>query len=357
VLSFGKGGTGGNIFSLLQRKGFPPRAKLYILNIYMKQKIIQVVGPTASGKTAFSVELAKLCGAEIVNVDSMQVYKDLAVGSDKPSAAERETVRFFGLDLIELGPPMDAARFADYADACIADIAQRGKIPMLSGGTGLYHRCIVRGILDAPSRDDAWRAALRAERDIVGQDAIYARLENIDPDLAANIMPSDWVRIERGLEYYALTGKLLSVAQKEHGFMQPRYDVLSFGVWRPREERYEKINSRLDEMWKSGLLEETQILLDAKLDLEELPLKALGYKQAACYLLGNCSRDEALERAKQETRRFAKRQMTWFRSDKAVHWLRMPLDGGQFETLATQVQKFMAGEDFDLSILPIWVDA
>ena len=152
-----------------------------------KPRIIQIVGPTASGKTAFSVRLAQALGAEIINVDSMQVYRDLAIGTDKPSPEQCQSVAIHGIDLIPLGPPMDASDFASYAHRKIEEIASRHHPCILSGGTGLYHRAIVHGLLDAPSRDDDIRAKLRAERDALGIEAMYQRLCDIDPVGAARI--------------------------------------------------------------------------------------------------------------------------------------------------------------------------
>ena len=162
-------------------------------------RVIQIVGPTASGKTAFSVDLAEALGAELINVDSMQVYRPLAVGTDKPDAAQCARVPIHGIDLIDFGPPMDASEFAGYAHRVIREISARHRGCVLSGGTGLYHRAIVYGLLDAPSRDDAIRARLRAERDELGMEAMFARLQSVDPGSAAKIYPTDWVRIERAL--------------------------------------------------------------------------------------------------------------------------------------------------------------
>lgn len=313
-----------------------------MVNCELKNKIIQIVGPTASGKTSFSVKLANALGAEIINVDSMQVYKDIAIGSDKPSTKQRQLVPFHGLDLIELGPPLDASSFSAYADVAIAEITGRHKPCILSGGTGLYHRAILYGLIDAPSRDDELRARLRKERDEHGIELLYERLVACDPAAAAKIYPTDWVRIERSLEVFELTGQMLSQAHDAHGFREAKYERLSFGCLRPREVLYSKIEQRLDEMWASGILEETQKMLDLGLSTDFLPLKALGYRQAALALTGQCSIDEALSLAKRETRRFAKRQMTWFRSDKDIQWIDMDMTESDFETVCQQCKSFLS---------------
>ncbi len=316
-------------------------------------RIIQIVGPTACGKTNFSVELGVALGAEMINVDSMQVYRDLAIGTDKPSPEQQARLPIHGIDLIPLGPPMDASAFAQYADDTLKAIAARGHHALISGGTGLYHRTILHGILEAPSRDDAIRARLRAERDELGQPAMFERLRQIDPQAADKIMPTDWVRIERALEVYIMTGKKLSEQQAEHGFKENRYERLCFGCWRPRESLYEKIEKRLDEMWATGIVEETRMLLEHGLNANELPVKALGYKQAAAALRGECSFEQALDDAKRETRRFAKRQLTWFRADKDVHWIRMPLNDVEFRAVVEACQRFLAGDDVLFDNIPI----
>ena len=306
-----------------------------------KPRIIQIVGPTASGKTGFSVRLTEALGAEMINVDSMQVYCELAIGTDKPTKAQCDRVPIHGINLIHLGPPMDAAEFGSYARAKIAEIESRGHHAVISGGTGLYHRAIVHGLIEAPSRNDEVRARLRAERDEIGIAQMYQRLQAIDPEGAAKIYATDWVRIERALEVFETTGKTLSSAQSGHGFKSSFVDRLTFGCTMPRERLYKKIEDRLDEMWGAGIIEETRMMLDAGLPLDQLPLKALGYKHAAMYLTGECSLQEALNLAKRDTRRFAKRQLTWFRSDQAVEWTEMPAEGAQFDEIVSRCKAFL----------------
>ncbi len=314
--------------------------------------LVQVIGPTASGKTAFAVALAEQLGAEVINVDSMQVYRDLAVGTDKPSAAEQQRVPFHGIDLIPLGPPLDAARFAELAQGWIAEVQGRGRPVVAAGGTGLYHRALVHGLLAAPSRDDALRAQLRARRAAEGQAVLYAELAGKDPVAAARIAPTDWVRIERALEVHALTGACLSEGQDAHGFGETRYRRVVLGCWRPRSELYARIDQRLEEMWSGGLVEETAQMLALGLTVDALPLKALGYRQAAAYLQGALSAAEALALAQRETRRFAKRQMTWFRRESGVIWLQMPLSEAHLSTLVRKMGGFFAGRSLDSSGLP-----
>ncbi len=304
-------------------------------------RVIQVVGPTASGKTSFSVRLTEALGGELINVDSMQVYRPLAVGTDKPTPEQCMRVPIHGINLIDFGPPMDASEFASYTHEKIREIERRGRCCVISGGTGLYHRAIVHGLLEAPSRNDEIRARLRSEREQLGIGAMYERLKGIDPDAAQKIYSTDWVRIERALEVYETTGERLSAQQASHGFKESFVERLALGCTAPREELYAKIERRLDEMWSGGIIEETQKMFDAGLDPEQLPMKALGYKQAAMYLRGECSLDEALDLAKRETRRFAKRQLTWFRADKAIEWHDMPMSDEVFEAIVLKCRDFL----------------
>lgn len=236
---------------------------------------------------------------------------------------------------------MDASEFAAYVHQRVTEIHKRGRCCIISGGTGLYHRAIIHGLIEAPSRNDEVRARLRAERDKLGLPAMYTRLQELDPDAATKIYPQDWVRIERALEVYETTGRQLSASHAEHGFKTRYYDRMLLGCQRPRPILYEKIERRLDEMWTTGILEETQKMLDAGLPTDELPVKALGYKQAAMVLLGQCTLEEGLEQAKRETRRFAKRQLTWFRSDPETEWIDLPMSDADFETLCQRCRQFV----------------
>ena len=306
-----------------------------------KPSIIQIVGPTASGKTEFSVRLAEALHGEIVNVDSMQVYRPLHVGTDKPSPAQCARVPIHGIDLIDFGPPMDASEFAEYAHRTIREILGRGRCAIVSGGTGLYHRAIVHGLIEAPSRDDAVRAQLREERDRLGLAAMYERLQQTDPDAAAKIYATDWVRIERALEVFITTGRRISESHAEHGFRDDLVTRIAWGCTAPRPELYAKIERRLDLMWNRGILDETAQMLDAGLSPDELPLKALGYRQAVPYLQGRCTSNEALDAAKRETRRFAKRQLTWFRTDPKIQWLDMPISDERFDDVCRRCRDFL----------------
>lgn len=305
--------------------------------------LVAIVGPTASGKTGLALALAERLPAEIINVDSMQVFRSLDVGSDKPTQAMRARVPFHLVDVVDPGEPMDAATFASRADEAIAGILGRGRVPLAAGGTGLYHRALRQGLVEGPGRDDALREALRKERDAHGVEAMHARLAEVDPATAAKLHPRDWVRIERALEIHTLTGKPLGALHAAHGgrTAPQRYRSVVIGCARPRAELHARIEQRLGEMWRGGLIEETQALLEAGFTLETLPLKALGYAHAARMLSGELSSEQALELAVRDTRRFARRQLTWFRAEPQTVWLALDaLDDNAQARLASAIVDF-----------------
>ena len=284
----------------------------------MKERLVVVVGPTAAGKTRLACDLAERLGAEIVSADSQQCYRGLDAATAKPTAGERARAPHHLLDVADPEEQLDAAAFVKLADAAIADIAKRGKRIIVAGGTGLWIRALLRGLLAAPGRSEEFRAELRREEERVGTAGLHARLAGIDPRAAQAIRPSDRVRIERALEVHALTGRRLSELQQGHGFAEDRYAPLFLHVAPPREVLWDRIATRTREMFRSGDLErETRRLLAR---IGEVPaaarvLKIIGYGEMAAALRGASSMEEAEERVAARTRRYAKRQGTWFRRD------------------------------------------
>src|SRR5690349_5571211 len=199
------------------------------------QRLVVIAGPTASGKTALAIELAERLGAEIVSADSQQCYRGLDAGTAKPTAEERARAPHHLLDVADPEDQLDAARFVGLADAAISGIASRGKRPIVAGGTGLWIRALLRGLLDAPGASPGFRAALREEFEKLGVPALHARLREIDPAAAGAILANDRVRIERALEVHALSGRPLSELQREHGFAQARYEALIWFLDPPRD--------------------------------------------------------------------------------------------------------------------------
>lgn len=296
-------------------------------------RILVISGPTASGKTALGVALARRLGGEIVNADSQQVYRGLDVGTAKPTAEERAAVPHHLLDLVAPGEGMDAARFAALADAAIAAIAARGRLPIVAGGTGLYLRALLHGVIDAPGRDPELRARLEEEAARLGRPALHARLHAIDPAAAARIRPNDLVRIVRALEI-AAGGRRPSELHAGHAFQEDRYEALILALDPPRAELHARIDARVREMFAVGLLDEARTLLACAGGA--LPSKLpIGYAEAAACIRGEISAEEAIRRVQVAHRRYARRQIIWLRKERGVEWIRPPYD---VEALARRVE-------------------
>ena len=289
-----------------------------------------LAGPTASGKTRLAVEAAGRLGAEIVSADSQQVYRDLEVGTAKPTAAERALVPHHLLDLVDPGEGMDAARWAELADRAIADIAARGRLPLLVGGTGLYLRALLRGVVEAPGRDPALRARLEEEAVRLGRPALHARLAAVDPAAAARIRPNDLVRVVRALEM-ASGGRTQSELFAGHGFRERRYRYRFFALDVPREELHRRIEERARAMAEGGILEEARRLLERFGGA--LPRLPIGYADAAECVRGRLSLDELVHRIALAHRRYARRQLIWLRREPEVEWLAPPFDSASFADL------------------------
>ncbi|MGE5305273.1 MAG: tRNA (adenosine(37)-N6)-dimethylallyltransferase MiaA [Alphaproteobacteria bacterium] len=287
----------------------------------MKPKIIIILGPTAVGKSGVALGLASQIAAEIINADSQQVYRHMDIGTGKPSAAERERVRHHLIDIINPDEEFNAALFRQLSIAAIADIESRGKRVIVCGGTGFYLKALTKGLFTGPAQDLSLRAALNAEADNVGLAALYQRLERVDPEAISRIHPNDRQRIVRALEVFTLTGKPISEWQKEHAFSENAFDTLVIGLQRERAELYKAINERCDRMIADGLLDEVKQLVDRGYGLDLKPLQSIGYRHMGLVLKGELPYEEAVALMKRDTRRLAKQQLTWFRSDHDIQWL------------------------------------
>jgi tRNA dimethylallyltransferase len=286
--------------------------------------ILVIAGPTASGKSALAVALAERLGGEIVSADSQQIYRGLDVGTAKPGREERARVPHHLLDLAEPGEGMDAARFVALADAAIAEIAGRGRLPVVAGGTGLYLRALLHGVAQAPGRDPALRARLEEEATRLGRPALHARLAAVDPAAAARIRPNDLVRIVRALEM-ASGGRTQSEIFAAHRFGQQRHRARLLALDPPRAELHRRIDARVVEMFRGGLLDEARALLDRFGD--RLPARLpIGYPEAAACVRGDLSEAEALRRVQVAHRRYARRQVIWLRRERGVEWIAPPWD-------------------------------
>jgi tRNA dimethylallyltransferase len=298
-------------------------------------RLLVIAGPTASGKTALAIALARRLGGEIVNADSQQVYRGLDVGTAKPTAEERAAAPHHLIDVVEPGEGMDAARFVALADAAIAGIAGRGRLPIVAGGTGLYLRALLHGVVAAPGRDPALRARLEEEAARLGRPALHARLAALDPAAAARIRPNDLVRVVRALEI-AAGGRRPSELHADHAFQEDRYAATLLALDPPREELHARIDARVREMFASGLLEETRALV-ARAGGALPPKLPIGYAEAAAVLRGELRLEDAIRRVQVAHRRYARRQVIWLRRERGVEWLHSPPD---VEALARRVEAY-----------------
>ncbi|MFQ5429671.1 MAG: tRNA (adenosine(37)-N6)-dimethylallyltransferase MiaA [Phycisphaerae bacterium] len=280
-----------------------------------------LLGVTASGKTAAALEWASVLGAEIVSVDSMQVYRRMDIGTAKPAVAERDRVPHHLIDVAEPHESFSVARYVELADAAIADIAARGRRPLLVAGTPLYLMGLMYGVFDGPSADAAFRAELRRRAEREGLAALHEALRRVDPVAAERIHPNDYKRIERALEVHELTGKPLSVQQAQWSSEHMRYPATVVGIRREKEDASRRINARVRAMIRAGLVDEVHSLLAEPWGLGEQARQALGYAQIIEHIEGRMSLEAAIERIKIQTRRLAKHQRTWFRKFRMTKWV------------------------------------
>lgn len=286
-----------------------------------RPKIVCVVGPTASGKTDYAIDLALSRGGEVVSCDSMQIYRYMDIGTAKPPREDMRGVPHHMLDFVEPGTDYSVADFVRDARACIADILARGRLPVLCGGTGLYVDSIINQIEFAEEkRDDALRRELKELAGREGPAAVHALLRAEDPAAAEAIHPNNVKRVIRALEIIRTTGLTKAEADRR-ARKEPVYDAALFGMAMERERLYRRIDLRVDRMMEQGLLEEVRRLLDMGVPRQSTAMQAIGYKELVLYLDGGCSLEEAVETVKRESRRYAKRQMTWFRRNPKIQWI------------------------------------
>jgi tRNA dimethylallyltransferase len=280
-----------------------------------------VVGPTGVGKSAFALEIAERLEAEIVNADSRQVYCGMDIGTAKPTLDERRRVPHHLIDIRKPHDPLDVASFLALARTAIADVAARGSRAIVVGGSGLYLRVLRGGIFEGPTASIEIRDELIAVAHEKGTSHLHEQLRQVDAVAAKRISPNDLKRIIRALEVYRLTGTPISVHQQRHRFSAGGFESLIIGLEMPREQLYDAIDRRFDAMMAAGLVDEVRALVTAGYRVDAQPLCTIGYREIAAYLRGATSLAEAVERAKRESRRLAKRQLTWFRSEPGIEWL------------------------------------
>ncbi|MCY3742449.1 MAG: tRNA (adenosine(37)-N6)-dimethylallyltransferase MiaA [Candidatus Poribacteria bacterium] len=287
----------------------------------MKAGLLCLLGPTAVGKTEIAIQLAQRLNAEIVSVDSRQIYRQMDIGTAKPTPEERQTAPHHLIDCVDVSQPFSVADYQSLADTAIADIQNRGKRVLLVGGAGLYFRAVVDGLFEGPDADIALRERLEQEAAQRGVDVLHGRLRACDPASAERIHPNNVVRVIRALEVYELTGTPMSEHQQQWDQGSQRYPFIAFCLTMPRALLYQRIGQRVDVMLANGLIAEVESLLAAGYARDTLALRSFGYRELIAYLDGECTYLEAVEQLKQNTRRFAKRQLTWFRKDTRLEWV------------------------------------
>lgn len=286
-----------------------------------KQKVIVICGPTASGKTALSIELAKKINGEIVSCDSMQIYKEMDIGTAKPTKEEMQEIQHYMINTIFPNERYSVADYKKDAKKAIREIIKKGKVPIIVGGTGLYVDSLIYEIEYPDIKfDEKYRQELEEQVRKDGLEKLYNKAKKIDPEAMLKISSNDKKRILRVLEIYKATGKTKTEQERKSREKEPEFDYLVYGLNMPREKLYERINLRVDIMIKQGLIKEVEEIYKK---YNEFPtaMQGLGYKEVVEYLEGHLTKEEMIEKIKQETRRYAKRQMTWFRKNKQTIWL------------------------------------
>jgi len=304
----------------------------------VRPRLITVVGPTATGKSALGLAIGERFDGEIVGADSVQIYRFLDIGSAKPTEEERRRLPHHLVDVVDPAEPYTAADYERDARAAVDDIVRRGRLPIVVGGTALYVRALLRGLCPAPPADAGVRAELVERAREEGWPALHRQLADLDPAAAERIHPNDRVRIERALEVVLTSGQPLSELHSRHGFPRADLAALQIGLDLPRDLLFERIDTRVEEMFGQGWVEEVESLLARGYDPDLKPLQAIGYRDVVRLIGGECSREEAVHSIQRDTRRFAKRQLTWLRKEEDILWCD-PRDGLSPQ-LQQRVQEF-----------------
>ncbi|MDH4098004.1 MAG: tRNA (adenosine(37)-N6)-dimethylallyltransferase MiaA [Nitrospira sp.] len=294
--------------------------------VCQRRPLVVLLGPTAVGKSRLGVQVARHIGTEALTADSRQVYRGMDIGTDKPPADERQGVLH---RLIDLADPDEAFNTGWYRREALAEIDRlyaESRLPFVVGGTGLYIRTLVRGLCSAPPADPLVRAELMRMSKEQGRDGLYAELAQVDPVTAARLHPNDEAKVMRALEVYRLSGQPMSDLQRHHGFQDAPFSALLIGLQRPKEELYRRIEERIDWQLAHGMVQETRSLLDRGYGRQLGAMKGLGYRHVAAHLSGEYDYAEMVRLFKRDTRRFAKRQMTWFRKEPGIRWISMEHD-------------------------------
>ena len=285
-----------------------------------KPKVIVICGPTGIGKTMVGIHLAEKLGGEIISADSMQIYRYMDIGTAKPTADEQSRVMHHMVDIVDPDEDFDAVRFAEMGRDKLMQLHQKGVMPVVVGGTGLYIKALLQGLFQANPVDPQIRERLSQEADENGSSALHDRLRQVDPDTAGRLHPNDAYRIIRALETIESTGRSISEHHQNHGFADEPFDALKIGLQMDREKLYDRIDQRVDLMIDAGLLGEVKKLLGMGYNADLKAMQSIGYRHMAAFIEGQLPWDECVRTLKRDTRRFAKRQFTWFGADQQIQW-------------------------------------
>jgi tRNA dimethylallyltransferase len=303
-----------------------------------RPRVVIIVGPTGAGKSELAIELAEAFGGEIINADSMQVYRYMDIGTAKPTREEQKRVTHHLVDIVNPDQAFHAALYRALGRKTIDVLHEQQKPMWVVGGTGLYIKSLTQGLFASPKIDPHVRENLKQEARVKGADLLYQRLREVDPKTASRLHPHDLVRTIRALEVFDATGVPISFFREQHGFGERPYHTLKIGVERDREELYRRIDERVERMIEQGFLQEVQGLLDTGYGAELNPMQSLGYKQMVRFIRNEVGWDEAIREIKRDTRHYAKRQWTWFKSDAEICWR----DGGtDRRTISREVRAFL----------------
>jgi tRNA dimethylallyltransferase len=305
-----------------------------------RPKLIIIAGPTASGKTGLAVKLAHEFNGEILNADSMQVYRYMDIGTAKPTIAQREGIHHHLIDVVDPDEEFNASVYRRLAVSAINNVLERNKMCFVVGGTGLYIKTLLGGLMECPSSDPEVRDSLVRECVEKGSPFLHERLKTFDPESAARIHPNDKARVIRALEIISLSNTPPSSIMTHHAFSENIFSTLKICLDVSRDELYDRINKRCGQMIESGLMEETEALLEKGFSPDLRSMKSLGYRHAVSLLKKEWSMEEMSYNLKQDTRRYAKRQLTWFRRDAETIWL----DPGDIGAIRSRIMKFFYEE-------------
>ncbi|MCP4346126.1 MAG: tRNA (adenosine(37)-N6)-dimethylallyltransferase MiaA [Desulfobacterales bacterium] len=303
----------------------------------LKQSIVVICGPTGVGKTSAAVEMAECFNGRIISADSMQIYRYMDIGTAKPTHEEQVRVAHHMIDIVDPDEHFDAAMFAEIAGEKISHLHNQGFVPFIAGGTGLYIKTLIHGIFPSVPVDPDIRLKLKKEASAEGIGFLYERLSKFDPGTAGKIHPNDTYRIIRALEVFETTGKTISECHHEHRFANKRFRVLKIGLNMDRELLYERINIRVDVMAEAGLADEVRNLLRMGYLPELKSMQSIGYRHINGYISGELSWEETIRTLKQDTRRYAKRQMTWFKADSEIVWT----EAGEYGKVKEMINSFL----------------